>query len=948
MTEDSTMFLSLAVSPRGHLYLYSDKESLERVSKTLFDQINHLFDTSASVGLLRLGIVNLPLELPPSLSFWQQFSRIFVAEICKLSGFETISNDELSKLSSSIPCGKFDDLLKTLPFMRGAEYINLKMMTLLWQDLVLILPKELSHFEGKLQDYFASFNSNWNRVGRVCFHLAENKTNPDYPFAFLATITTKMTGNAKLKHLPLSEVLKEYSQQRKNAQLLSLLLPVQKASSQSPFIKNLVDTGEIFEAKAWKISDAHQFLKDVPVIEEAGVVVHVPNWWNPKKPPRPQITIAVGNVSTGVAGLGALLDFDMHFVMPDGSNINLEELEDLINSDARLVQIKGSWVEIDSNKLKQVLSHWKKVERQVKREGLSFSEGMRMLAGAERSIAENVTNAEVAQWSKVIEGPWLQDVLERLRSPQQDGDHQLLEVMQQYLHAGLRPYQQIGVKWLFWLYNFNLGGCLADDMGLGKTIQVLALLLLAKHQRHSSGVDVSQLPSASSLPNPPNPHLLVLPASLLGNWQLEINKFAPTLKVLVVHSSEALKQTSDLPYLSNIDLVITTYTYVARLDWLRQVSWDIIILDEAQNIKNPAAKQTQSVKSLSGRTRFILTGTPIENRLQDLWSLFDFCLPNLLGTSKGFSNYGKKATIGNLLNGAQGTDNNSSTTHNIQQFYTTVRNLVSPYILRRLKSDKQIIDDLPDKTEIDAYCNLSTEQIVLYQQSINELKSSLDQGLEAIARSGLVLSYLTRFKQICNHPSQWLGHGKYNPDDSGKFMRLKELCAVIADKQEKVLIFTQFREIIPHLSEFCENIFKRPGIVLHGQTAIKTRAKLVEEFQTEQGPPFFILSLKAGGTGLNLTNASHVIHFDRWWNPAVENQATDRAYRIGQKNNVLVHKFICRGTIEEKIDFLIKSKQGLSDELLVSGTGAEAITNLSDAELLKILTLDIHLAAGES
>lgn len=584
-------------------------------------------------------------------------------------------------------------------------------------------------------------------------------------------------------------------------------------------------------------------------------MVRVPNWWNPKKPPRPQVTVAVGNVNADAAGLDALLDFNMYFALPDGSDLSLQELENLINNQGQLVRIKGQWVEVDSDKLKQVLSHWKKVERQVKNEGLSFTEGMRILAGVPRQDNEEVASATVGEWSKVIEGTWLKDILSRLRYPEQLGDNSLVTILQKYLNANLRPYQQSGVGWLWWLYNLNLGGCLADDMGLGKTIQVLALLLAVKYynnsQKHNhthshndendnqANANNQAIKESKELQNK-KPHLLILPASLLGNWQAEINKFAPSLNILIAHSYIASKnndksdnssnQLKDLPDLTNIDLVITTYAYVHRLLWVKEISWDIIIVDEAQNIKNPATKQTQVIKQLKSKVRFALTGTPIENRLLDLWSLFDFVAPNLLGTSKTFSDYGKK-TMQRNKDSKQVTNVSGE-----QQFYRAVRNLVSPYILRRLKSDKQIISDLPDKTEVEAYCYLTKQQIALYQQSINDLKTKLEQGVDEGERIGLILSYLTRFKQICNHPSQWLGHGQYDEIDSGKFIRLKELCEVIAAKQEKVLIFSQFREIMPALSEYVAGIFKRPGLMLHGQTAIKERAKLVASFQQEDGP----------------------------------------------------------------------------------------------------------------
>ncbi|KAB2833417.1 MAG: DEAD/DEAH box helicase, partial [Caedimonadaceae bacterium] len=418
----------------------------------------------------------------------------------------------------------------------------------------------------------------------------------------------------------------------------------------------------------------------------------------------------------------------------------------------------------------------------------------------------------------------------------------------------------------------------------------------------------------------------------------EIHKFSPDLKIWIAHSSSSSKTNNIFrspPDLSSIDLVMTTYAYVHRAPWLSEISWHVIVLDEAQNIKNPVAKQTQAIKKLSSHVRFALTGTPLENRLLDLWSLFDFVAPGLLGSSRVFSNYGKQIRIQNQDKGGEG------------HFYAAVRQLVGPYILRRLKSDKQIIADLPDKVEIKAFCSLTKAQIGLYQHALNELTHRLAQDVGGVQRRGLVLSYLTRFKQICNHPTQWRGHGQYDAQESGKFIRLQEICAEIAAKQEKVLVFTQFKEIIPALHEYLTFIFGQEGLTLHGQTPIKERATLVKAFEEEQAFPFFILSLKAGGTGLTLTKASHVIHFDRWWNPAVENQATDRAYRIGQKRNVLVHKFVCQGTIEEKIDALMSSKKELSDELLAQGEET-VLTELSNEELLNIVSLDIHRALGES
>jgi len=474
------------------------------------------------------------------------------------------------------------------------------------------------------------------------------------------------------------------------------------------------------------------------------------------------------------------------------------------------------------------------------------------------------------------------------------------------------------MRWLYLLSKLGLGGCLADDMGLGKTIQLLALLLVLRSPTHE--------------PREKNhPSLLVAPASLLANWAAELGRFAPSLKALVAHPSAI--PASDLKALvperlGDVDLVITSYGSLLRIPWLTETSWSLVALDEAQAIKNPEAKQTRAAKKLNAQVRFALTGTPVENRLGDLWSIFDFINPGLLGSSKEFTSLVKRL---------------AERPHNP---YGPLRELVRPYILRRLKTDKTVIADLPDKTEVKAFCQLSRPQAALYQQAVKELAEQLDDA-EGIKRKGVVLAFLMRFKQICNHPSQWLGDGAWAEEDSGKWARLRDITEVIAAKQEKVLVFTQFREVTAPLAAFLGSVFGRPGLVLHGETPVSKRQDLVCRFQEDEEVGFFVLSLKAGGSGLNLTAASHVVHFDRWWNPAVENQATDRAFRIGQKKNVLVHKFVCRGTVEEKIDQLIESKRQISKDLLEGGAEL-LLTELKDEELLKLVALDINAALKET
>ncbi|HEY4759664.1 MAG TPA: DEAD/DEAH box helicase, partial [Thermoguttaceae bacterium] len=602
-----------------------------------------------------------------------------------------------------------------------------------------------------------------------------------------------------------------------------------------------------------------------------------------------------------------MLDFKVQLALGE-EELGEDEWRKLLAAEEGLVFLRGQWIEVDRSKLTEALEHWKKVEQQAE-DGLSFIEGMRLLAGAPRDLTEESDSADPRrEWSFVHAGKWLGEILTHLRSP---------ENLQQVrpgadLKTALRPYQETGVHWLWFLSKLGLGSCLADDMGLGKTIQVLALLLLLKKQ------------------SPGKPSLLVMPASLLGNWKSEMNRFTPSLRGVFVHPSETPGDTLDRiarnpgAILKDADVVLTTYGMLLRQPWLLDAAWRLVVLDEAQAIKNPSARQTKTVKRLRADARIVLTGTPVENRLSDLWSLFDFLCPGLLGSQEKFKKFVK------ALDARE------------QNRYAPLRGLVQPYILRRLKTDKRIIADLPEKTEVRAYCGLSKRQAVLYAKLVEELAHAL-KGLDGIKRRGLVLAYLMRFKQLCNHPSQLLGDGGFEAEHSGKFSRLAEICEEIASRQEKTLIFTQFREMTEPLSRFLTPLFGRAGLILHGGTEVKKRKQLIDQFQRDDGPPFFVLSLKAGGTGLNLTAAAHVIHFDRWWNPAVENQATDRAFRIGQRQNVLVHKFVCRGTIEEKIDALIEEKTQLAADLLESGA-EKMLTEMTDAQLIQLVSLDMEKA----
>ena len=885
----------IGISPGGCLRLFSFHD-LEYNSQTINNnKIVEHFCSNPNQGLLFLAGLQEINDLPSSLNFWRDFASSYFKAFCHLSS----ESEDIPP-----PLAELEHLALNIPPMPGAEYCSIEVLQQIWRALDSWVRLEIQTFPDRMKGFISCHLPLWIQVGRVCFHLAENKHNPDYPFAFLATYAPKLGKNAKILYQPLSKALLQYEGEKNNKALAHLLKPIYEASKQCKWVRELIDSGDIYHPLAWTIKEAHAFFTTADRLYESGLLIRFPNWW--KKRPRPKVQVTIGSKKQTAFGKDALLDFDIGIAL-NGELLTEEELSKIFSSEEGLISLRGQWIEVDKERLNEALSHWKALKNDMS-DGVSFIEGMRLLSGTKVDLSgTEELDDQVNSWAHVEPSKWLKEILKNLRNPESLAFRNKIDS----LKATLRSYQQVGVNWLMLLTELGLGACLADDMGLGKTIQVLALLL-AKQEQKKEKHYLS---------------LLVLPASLLSNWKAELEKFAPTVKAIYLHSSEMAKsllgKACSEQDLEKTDIVLTTYGMLLRLPWLKNISWDLIILDEAQAIKNPCTGQAKAIKEFKSYTRIALTGTPIENRLGDLWSLFDFLCPGLLGSADRFHQFTK--TLDQQHNS-----------------YQSLRKLVQPYILRRLKTDKEIISDLPDKTELTGWCALTKDQAKLYAKVVNELKETL-QKFDGIKRRGIILSYLMKFKQICNHPSQYLGTSEYKTDQSGKFARLQEICEEIASRQEKVLLFTQFREMTMPLQAFLEEIFNQQGLILHGGTPVKQRKKLVDNFQSEQGPPFFILSLKAAGVGLNLTAANHVIHFDRWWNPAVENQATDRAFRIGQHKNVLVHKFVCRGTVEEKIDQMISEKISLADGIL-KNDGGTMITELTDENLLELVSLDIEKA----
>uniref|UniRef100_UPI0030ECCB61 DEAD/DEAH box helicase n=1 Tax=Methylobacter svalbardensis TaxID=3080016 RepID=UPI0030ECCB61 len=567
-----------------------------------------------------------------------------------------------------------------------------------------------------------------------------------------------------------------------------------------------------------------------------------------------------------------------------------EEWQQLVDAKTPLIHFRGQWMELDRDKMQEMLAFIQQQNEVIPE--LSVHELLRKLAEEEDSFELDVHDSLAQMLAKLSDN----SQLELIDNPEK-------------LNAELRDYQKRGVAWLRYLESLGLNGCLADDMGLGKTMQVISVLVLEREQTQVG------------------PTLLIAPTSVIGNWQKEIEKFAPHLTTLIHHGSEREQEVNAFKQLcSQHDLLITSYT-LARKDskLLGALNWRRIVLDEAQNIKNPKAAQTKAILKLNGDSRLALTGTPVENRLMDLWSIFNFLNPGYLG---------KQAQFRKTYELPVQRDNDP-----VQS--AILKKLIQPFILRRLKTDKSIIKDLPDKIENKIYCNLSKEQAALYEVVVNDVIAQLEEA-EGIQRQGLMLSTLMKLKQICNHPMQFLQDGSaFTPERSHKLERISEMLEEAMEQGDSVLVFTQFTEIGEHLERYLAKEKHYKTHYLHGGTPRAKREQMISDFQDpDTGPAVFILSLKAGGVGITLTQANHVFHFDRWWNPAVENQATDRAFRIGQKKNVFVHKFVTLGTLEERIDQMIADKQKMADSIV--GNDESWLTKLDNQAFKELIALNKH------
>lgn len=688
--------------------------------------------------------------------------------------------------------------------------------------------------------------------------------------------------------------------------------------------------------------EAHQFLREAaPLLENNGFGVLLPEWWNLRQRTRLGLRLRLSADEDALWRsaddlTGADLPGSREQRMPvhfsweltlGAERVSQADFEALTAHNVPLLKLNNRWIELDPQQVRVAKRFLN--ERQASGQ-MSLLQSIRMAqtyleqvanrdatstpaAGFELLSVESAEDSALPLEAVDVDG-WLRQVLEHLRTQKQ-----VVELVEPPGFAGeLRPYQRRGVGWLVYLRQLGLGACLADDMGLGKTVQAIAMLL---HERAASGYDANRVNARVEKAAERLPALLVCPTSVVANWRREVERFAPNLRVMVHHGSSRLEGAAFLDAVAANDLVITSYGTARRdIGLLIQRTWSDLILDEAQNIKNPGAKQSQAVRRIKAHNRVALTGTPVENHLTELWSVLEFLNPGYLGNHERFR---QQFMI-------------PIERYNDDDRAHELRRLVQPFLLRRLKSDPTIISDLPEKNEMVVYCSLTKEQANLYETTVHDALAALERA-DGIQRRGLVLSLLTRLKQICNHPAQFLKQENPLRNRSGKLERLTEMLEEALSVGDHALVFTQFVEMGALLQRHLSEQLQTDVIFLHGGTPAAQRDQMVQAFQRDDGPPIFVLSLRAGGFGLNLTRANHVFHFDRWWNPAVENQATDRAFRIGQQRNVQVHKFVVAGTLEERINAILESKQSLAESIV--GSGEAWLTELNTEELREILML---------
>ena len=873
--------------------------ALQLTPPGLHPRLERAFAASAGRGMLDLLRYGAPAGASPVLTWLRERTRERMVHYLRL-----LRLGEPPQQALAVPGAELARMLEAMPPLEVGQ-VGAGDLAAWFADLAPAL-EHLCRREScaSAEEWLCRLGEGWQQLGSLCFHLAENagENAAETPFAFLATFVHKVGQDGKARHMPLGYAATMLANDREA--LLGLLRPLQAAAEKSPFLRRIINSQEVYKPCAWSARTAHAFLESMPALEEAGIETRMVNLWK-TLPPRVELEVQLeAQEPHGAAtkpdaapsvNIHSLLRFSPRLVLGE-RHLTEEEWQALLAGDEGLVRFRGEWVRLDKERLQRLLESWRQATRMAY-SGIPLLTGLRYLMGKRSEALPELPPVEDGM--RLAMGAQLALALSNLHFGNEPPR------LPAELETTLRPYQREGVRFLANVTEAGFGACLADDMGLGKTLQVIAWL--------------THLEAQGQLGEGRGTALIVAPASLLANWQQELARFAPHLRVVTLHPYALSRQeatylhTNPAWLLRRAHVALTTYGIATREELLARSEYAALVLDEAQAIKSPTSQRTRAILRLSSPRRVALTGTPVENSLAELRSLFEFLNPGLLGSEKEF----------NALVRDMGSD------------YTPLRRLVRPFMLRRLKSDPALLPELPPKTEQPAWCLLTPEQARLYAREVETLRAVLAEP-DPQTRLALILPILGRLKQICNHPAQYLGETYYAPALSGKFTRLGHLASRICAAGESCLVFTQYRSIIEPLHDYLEEIFGAPGLMLHGGTPISERQKLVETFQAPGGPPFIILSLKAAGTGLTLTRARHVIHFDRWWNPAVENQASDRAHRMGQKQPVLIHPLICTGTIEENIHSMLRRKNAMADALL-SGGLEKLLLHLDAHELLELI-----------
>lgn len=779
----------------------------------------------------------------------------------------------------------------------GLETLSVNVLHKIWertrQEMINeVAMSGLKTFAG----YMARAGASWSRLGTIVLKLEDTMEDRARPFVLTASYVNGVTGSRSVVMTPLSVPI--FGECRVPGLRAFLFDLVRRAAQCNSVVRRLVESQEIFSSASLIPRDAHAFVRDAPALEALGIEVTLPRWWKDLKQPEIRVRTRVGAGAPKPIGIGTVLDLHTSYVVGEHELTEAEWRKFTRDNPGGLAYIGDEWVDLIHARIRAAVDASKRVDELRAQGGVTLPQAVELIRSRLPESEPSTPSPSVAALFEP--GEWFGNALSAIE--RREYRREVLPGPR--LRADLFGYQRQGVAWLSMLLDAGVGACLADDMGLGKTLQVIALIVALLRRED------------------PGPHLIVVPPSLIANWKCEFENWARTIDLGIVYGRKA--------EFRHHYVTLTSYETLSRRQDLQQQEWGLVTLDEAQEIKNPKTISAQVVKRLRARMRVCLTGTPVENHFGELWSLMDFLNPGYLGARAEFVAYCE-----NLLKGGEGL--------------RPLRDRVRHFVLRRVKTDPEIIPDLPTKVEVTVYCWTTELQSDLYAQTYAALRDEFDKA-ESRARQGIAFKVLGELKRICDHPALILRDGRFDEEGSGKFIRLRELAETIAAGGDRMLIFTQYQKMTGPIAAHLEKVLGKPGTILDGTVPVKRRQELVAEFQEDDGPPFMVLTYGVGGTGFNLTAACHVILFDRWWNPAVESQAMDRAFRIGQTKGVVVHKFVCRGTLEEKIDDLIRLKYELAKSLFSADDDPDdpeaperALSRLSSEELLSLLALDPSL-----